>query len=90
MKPELDAVALNDKTARSGKKCMFHFPRLYIFAECEMEFPGCPQVLQPFRIRHERRDAVRCDISINNRIDQRRPEVNPMFVPARFARKPRY
>src|SRR5947207_14122983 len=90
MKPELDSFAIDDKYPRPAKKRIFHLRPVYAFAECEMEFSGIFSVFQCFWVRQQRRDPVRSDISINNRIDQRGSEVTPAFMAACFAGKPRH
>src|SRR4029077_19240108 len=49
-----------------------------------MELSRRLQVLQRFGIREQRRDSLRCDVSIYDGIDERWPEVNPALVTARL------
>ena len=41
MKPELDSIAIDDKTARPGEESVFDVPDVDGFAESEIEISGC-------------------------------------------------
>jgi len=84
MEPELDSITIDDKTARPGEERVFHFGQVSVFAEFEMELSRRFQVLQRFGIREQRRDPLRCDVSIYDGIDERWPEVTPALVTARL------
>jgi hypothetical protein len=47
------------------------------------------KVLQDFRIRYQRRNAFGSNVSINDRIDQRRAKIVPPFVGRRSLCEPR-
>ena len=90
MEPELDSIAVDDKTAQSGKERVFHFPRVPAIGGWEMKRSRGFQVLQRFWIREEHRDAIRCDVSIDDGVDQRRPKHTPSPAGIRFLREARY
>ena len=80
MEREPDSIMIDHKTARSGEKRVFHFRQIYVLAKIEMEFSRGLQILQRFGIREQFRDPLRCDISINDGIDKRWPEIIPALV----------
>src|SRR5215211_3328700 len=90
MEPEFDSSTIDDKAARSCKEGVFHFRQVFIFAEFEMELSQRFQVLQRFRVCEERRDSLRCDISIYDRINERWAEVTPALVTARLVGETRH
>lgn len=45
MEPELDSIAIDDKTPRPGEERVFDFGQVFVFAEFEMEFSRGFQIL---------------------------------------------
>ena len=90
MERELDSITIDDKTARPSEERVFHFRQVFVFAEFEMELSRRLQVLQRFGIREQRRDPLRCDVSIYDGIDERWAEVAPALVTARLVGETRH
>jgi hypothetical protein len=81
--PEFDSLSIHHKSARTCEERMFYFRPVLSFAGREPELLRMSEILQDFRIRYQRRDAFRSDVSLNDRVDHRRAKVIPPFVTRR-------
>jgi len=87
--PKFDSLSVDRKSARTCEECVFYFRPVFSFAGWESDLLRMSEVLQDFRIRYQRRDAFWSNISINDRVDQRRAKVIPPLVSCRSLSEPR-
>lgn len=81
--PEFDSLPIDHKSARACKECMFYFRPVLRFAAREPELLRMFEALQDLRIGYQRGNAFRSNVSVNDRVDQRRAKVVPPLVSRR-------
>jgi hypothetical protein len=87
--PKFDSISFDNKSARTRKECVFYFRPIFRSAGREAELLRMFETFEDFRIRDQRRNAFRSNVSVNDLVKQRWAKVIPPLVTCRSLIEPR-
>src|SRR5206468_9214732 len=86
-KLKLYSLSFDDKAAWPCEERIFYFWPVFGLTSGEPEMARSLKVFQRSRIGKKRSDSVGCGIGVDDRVDQRRPQVRPSLMRSRGTSK---